>query len=1116
MDASGTRLPTPGAFTGRFQKLMEGAKNWKDVAKRLKGETVTYFDFETTGIPDYDGQNITNDPVQLGAVQVKNGKIVKRFNVYINPESKLSEWSANNLKRDVVDENGDRVLDENGRPESTLVTPDWLEGQMGQEQALRDFIEFIGPGALLGGQNVPFDVEILKRMADKYGIELDIAGTIDSKDLASLLPKYDAEKGIDGPKAPDRKTGEIKATSSLGPVANFLGFEPANWHSADGDAEDSYNLVSRIIERAGSEGSEDLSLLDFPAMEQRYKERMDEFKAVVSPNSPSTEAQRNALQKFAESEKPQVAAKAKDALQTANTRGAAAKALADIHSEDEGKPSERKTGLFNEYSADRLSQAAESDPLTDFGYDPEDEVTIYRGVPAGVTGINPGDWVTDNPQLAKDYAGEGGEVISIKAKAKDLFTDKSSGFEGKGTGFVEEMIYRPAQDDFTGDIMGPLNEEESDPDFDDVDMTGRFTSFEFETNDEESDSDFDDVNLSDVFPAQESEPEPKPEPEPEEPVDEDLTPAGIGKRATILASAVPLFAEMDESDKVNRPNANGILVLNNKKFQGFKDFFSGVAANAGRPLTFQGDRSDRRGRAASKEAKDAKDQIVALGSDVIKQADKRALEDLKKIDGDYRVPEGVTDLDAYLFDLWEKADKAEKDFKRSNTDPYNELTNLYASLLNGLSDKEYKDLVQEAIKKYGLVDVSALTFDDLEIDPDIDRFHNIVVSPRRDSAFLDSVLATRDPRIRMAVEKNRKLNRDMRALLPDDTYFIHPMGRHMQPVIDNAHTIHDVLLLMMLKKNRNGSYDKFLELEQAERKATKARTATSVAQYQITELTQRRHERLAKHLKDFMKEAGVEFDSVEMTETVGAILQYETAQPIDRQTARVLSESWQFYPKNAILKALESSRRTSPLFIQYKTGRAGYSSRQNMFYGSKVDDFLHEQGHWFQNISPTIGRIEHAFLSDRATRDGDALGKIVDSNDAQGTDTLGNEISLSNTGLTDEYTGKLYERPAVGELFSAENQFWETFTTGLEDLFVNFGKFSRGQNQRAVVGSGISKEVIPDPYQDPRTGIWYKDSSKMERIKPRMILGRARKDGMDTELQGLVVGLLLMMNDWNK
>jgi DNA polymerase III epsilon subunit-like protein len=327
MDAGGTRLPTPGAFTGKFQEIMDGAENWGDVAERLKGQTVTYFDFETTGIADYDGQNIFNDPIQLGAVQVKDGKIVKRFNVYMNPESKLSEWSGNNLKRDVVDENGDRVLDENGKPASTLVTPDWLAEQQSQEQALQDFIEFIGPNALLGGQNVPFDVEILKRMAERSGIQLDIAGTIDSKDLASLLPKYNPETGVDGPKAPDRKTGEVKATSSLGPVANFLGFEPANWHSADGDAEDSYNLVSKIIDRAAAEDSKDLSLLDFPAMQQRYEERMAEFKQVVSPDSPVTESQQKALETLSQSNNPAVSQKAAEGLATATTRGEAAKVL---------------------------------------------------------------------------------------------------------------------------------------------------------------------------------------------------------------------------------------------------------------------------------------------------------------------------------------------------------------------------------------------------------------------------------------------------------------------------------------------------------------------------------------------------------------------------------------------------------------------------------------------------------------------------------------------------------------------------------------------------------------------------------------------------------------------
>jgi DNA polymerase III epsilon subunit-like protein len=270
--------------------------------------------------------------VQLGAVQVKDGKIIKRFNVYTNPESKLSEWSSKKLGRDILDENGNRILDENGKPTTTLVTPEWLAQQKSKDDAVREFIEFIGPNALLGGQNVPFDVEILKRMADDAGVELDIAGTIDSKDLASLLPKYDAEKGIDGPKQlVDKDTGQMRASSSLGPVANFLGFEPANWHSADGDAEDSYNLVSKIIDRAANEDNQDFSLLDFPLMQKRYEERMAEFKAVVSPDSPTTDKQKEALEGFSNSDNPEIAAKAEDALASATTRSEAAESLKELH-----------------------------------------------------------------------------------------------------------------------------------------------------------------------------------------------------------------------------------------------------------------------------------------------------------------------------------------------------------------------------------------------------------------------------------------------------------------------------------------------------------------------------------------------------------------------------------------------------------------------------------------------------------------------------------------------------------------------------------------------------------------------------------------------------------------
>lgn len=69
------------------------------------------------------------------------------------------------------------------------------------------------------------------------------------------------------------------------------------------------------------------------------------------------------------------------------------------------------------------------------GVTPEEMVTIYRGVPSGVSKINAGDFVTTNQMLAKDYAG-GGKVVAQKVPANSIIDDIT---EPLG----EEYIYRP-------------------------------------------------------------------------------------------------------------------------------------------------------------------------------------------------------------------------------------------------------------------------------------------------------------------------------------------------------------------------------------------------------------------------------------------------------------------------------------------------------------------------------------------------------------------------------------------------------------------------------------------------------------------------------------------------
>ena len=63
-------------------------------------------------------------------------------------------------------------------------------------------------------------------------------------------------------------------------------------------------------------------------------------------------------------------------------------------------------------------------------------VTVYRGIPKDATqSINPGDFITTNAQLARDYAGTG-SIVKKQVPASDVLDSRS---EPLG----EEYIYRP-------------------------------------------------------------------------------------------------------------------------------------------------------------------------------------------------------------------------------------------------------------------------------------------------------------------------------------------------------------------------------------------------------------------------------------------------------------------------------------------------------------------------------------------------------------------------------------------------------------------------------------------------------------------------------------------------
>ena len=222
------REPDNGPMTGKFIEIFRGVKSYQEMLDRYNEQEVIFFDYETTG---FDPK--VERPVQIGAVKMKGGKVVARFNVFSNPEKELSDWSKENL------------VDADGNP----LTNEWLSGQPSISEAHQQLVDFFGPDALLGGQYTPFDLGFLEESLKSAGIEWKPAGVIDSKALADeLLPKWTPESG-DGPFALN-DDGTKFATNSLGPLSEYLGVDLKAWHTADADSEASAMIVQKILERA--------------------------------------------------------------------------------------------------------------------------------------------------------------------------------------------------------------------------------------------------------------------------------------------------------------------------------------------------------------------------------------------------------------------------------------------------------------------------------------------------------------------------------------------------------------------------------------------------------------------------------------------------------------------------------------------------------------------------------------------------------------------------------------------------------------------------------------------------------------------------------------------------
>lgn len=245
------RTPDFPAFQGEWAAIARRAGgDWKKFREELKDKTLVFFDFETTGIKDADG----NEPWQVAAIKVRNGEIIDRVNIFMNPGRSVKDvWAGQDTdgKPNAVDADGNKLTDE------------FLAKQPSQAEAMKQFFDWVGPDALLAAHYVQFDDEVARRMADKHGLDYAPAGLLDTKAMAKDIFK-------DAPEKP--------AGNRLGQLAEFLDVKLDNWHAADADAEAVAGIFDKLIDK-GIELDAGKDLFDVDARAAEYEKALADFEA---------------------------------------------------------------------------------------------------------------------------------------------------------------------------------------------------------------------------------------------------------------------------------------------------------------------------------------------------------------------------------------------------------------------------------------------------------------------------------------------------------------------------------------------------------------------------------------------------------------------------------------------------------------------------------------------------------------------------------------------------------------------------------------------------------------------------------------------------------------------
>ena len=210
------RKPPKVAGTDEIIKILYGCEGYyvNDVDDRIVvhgtkdmtfDEEFVAFDLETTGL-----SSKTDRIIEIGAVILKNGKEVDRFQTFVDPERPLD--------RKIVDLTG--------------ITDEMLKGAPKIEEVLPKFLDFIGDRVLVA-HNSDFDTGFIRAECARLGYEYSFTAAdtlILSQNLLSHLNKF-----------------------KLNIVSNALSLPDFNHHRAGDDAMTCGLIMTRLMQKLEEE-----------------------------------------------------------------------------------------------------------------------------------------------------------------------------------------------------------------------------------------------------------------------------------------------------------------------------------------------------------------------------------------------------------------------------------------------------------------------------------------------------------------------------------------------------------------------------------------------------------------------------------------------------------------------------------------------------------------------------------------------------------------------------------------------------------------------------------------------------------------------------------------------